>query len=1229
MRRLAFPLLLSALLFVPAGSARGEGEVSAFRLALEAAERALAIGDVAGAEAQLLRALERDKKSVAAWDLAARLARKRENADAELHARHRQYRLALAQRTDKAQLAALRSELEQLDPLARELYGMNAQFLDKLRPIAARYEKEGRPHSAIRVHKKILALEPEDAESLAAVERIAALPDPSLAGDAKPKDLFADVSAEWIREHDRAHAEWDTRAKLERENYTTHTDAGYEVLVRTAEAMEQMNAFYRQFFEHGTEEGGGSVPRIDIKIFKNRDEYLELGSNPPEWSGGIFTGSAVETYIGSGGFNDMVGTLFHEAAHQFVSLATNASGWLNEGLASFFEGTRILPNGTVIMNMPADQRLGPLVERMERGWMTSASDGLDPEDPNKTPDKAPTFRIVLENRYDWGPPWYAPTWGVVYFLYNYQDPADGRFVYREAFEQFIDASGGRVGEGAVEKFEEVVLQNPSKPLVGIELPEGVARARLPQTVAELDPVWKDWLVALRDERTGRLEVERPYLRWGRFAAKNKHWLTAREHFEKGLVAEPDDSELLLEFAELLSKQFEDPDRAAKLVREALHFLERAPVPDLARIRDTERLLAKLDPKQRTLEGVIDEMDATARSLLERYLAAERPMMVMDLAWRLSTSLELSGLLEFYEQALRRTGKSFQVWDLAYNEQDLTGWNTQGTDGAYVASGSFLEARFGSFDEADFAYQILTLDKVTAGDFSMQADVQAEKGQVNFCGFVFGHKGASSFHALVLFPGKTTLSEAAAETGWVDLMSSFGTGSAKTWRHIPVDTRPPETGRSAAGTWHELRLDVAGKLVDIWYDGTLLATHEFPSLEVLRGAFGLICGPGEARFRNVRYLARDPRDPAAQVERAVRTEALKSQPGVPVGGSYQGLVPPWPKVKRWVQEGRTSWAEAGPVLQLLVFFSIQQNDLVRIDAWLEDLARRMQPLGMRFVCIASPNDEAALAEYLKTHPMPGAVGIDNRPTVGIGETFEAFFIRRFNLPRLLLLDIDGTVAWEGDPGFSIGAEWDSSVESFLEAPLQELIAKRKLVELGAWREDWPQARAALAEGRLEAALPTLLAARAFDGQRDRDVGEAQRCLAALAADLAELDATAAELCDEARCAALSVLLDWAPLLERPVTARDLKRLEPLLGSKDARAWTAALKACERYVTRKREDEGERRAALLQRLAELEGPFVRELEEDLSAAADDAAELERLVAAARGRPRRWLAAQRYGW
>ena len=51
---------------------------------------------------------------------------------------------------------------------------------------------------------------------------------------------------------------------------------------------------------------------------------------------------------------------------------------------------------------------------------------------------------MLENAYSWGPPWYAPTWGVVYFLYNYQDPVDGRYVYRTRRSmEFVEQVGGQ------------------------------------------------------------------------------------------------------------------------------------------------------------------------------------------------------------------------------------------------------------------------------------------------------------------------------------------------------------------------------------------------------------------------------------------------------------------------------------------------------------------------------------------------------------------------------------------------------------------------------------------------------------------------------------------------------------------------------------------------------------------------------------------------------------------
>ena len=1014
--RSRLPWLLGLLLLV---SAAPRQDSSAFELGLQAAERTLEAGNLEKAADQIRRLLERDQKSIPTWRLRARLAEASGDASDRVYSLHQGLRLSVVQGVKKKELAALRDELYGLDPIARDLDGLKADFTKKLWPIADRYEKQGRPHSAIRVLKQVLALDPENLEAQASVERIAASPDPSLAGDAKPKDLFADVTDEWIREHDEAHAEWDTRAKLERDNYITYTDAGYEVLMRSAEAMEQMNSFYRIFFRYGTEEHGGSVPRIGLNIFKNRDEYLKKGIGPPvEWSGGHFTGSFVETYVpAQGGFEGMVGTLFHEAAHQFVSLATTATGWLNEGLASFFEGTRILPNGTVIMNMPATHRLMPLASRMDEGWMASFDDGLSGDDPNATPTTAPTFRIVLENKYAWGPPWYAPTWGVVYFLYNYQDPVDGRYVYRAAFQEFINASGGRSGEGAVKNFEEVVLANPSAKLK-IERPEDAPEIRLPKTVEELDPVWKDYCLRLRDELNGTLDVERPYRRWGEYAVANKQYEVAKEHFEKGLVESPDDIELLIAFADLLNDHFKNSDRAVKLVLEALHYMEARTPRDEKGIRDAERLLSKLDPKQKTLAAVRDDLAVATRALVKRYEAAGLDTMVMDIAWRMGRNLDLPDLFLDYEQAVRRSGKSIAIWELAYNEKDLDGWNTQGSEGAFSPSGIFLDADFGAFETGVYDYQFLTLDRITGGDFSMEADVLVDRGEVAFAGFVFGQKDSTTFHGLLYMPGKTEAKEGTANPDYVDLMSSFGAGNPKIWRHVPVDP-PKQSSDTVSQTWRKVRLDVSGRLVDFYVDGELLATHEFGSRDVLRGQFGLITGRGECRFRDIRFLAREPGDQAARIERDLRMERMREAGGGAVGGSYGGVVPPFVDVQEWVQGSRSSWDEYGAVPQLLVFMSTQQNALVPVDGWLMQLADEMSAIDLAITVVFSPNDQDAIEGFLEEHPLPGDVGIDARPDTGIGESFQTFFIDRFNLPRVLLLDLDQKVIWEGDPGVILG------------------------------------------------------------------------------------------------------------------------------------------------------------------------------------------------------------------
>ncbi|MCC6409691.1 MAG: hypothetical protein IT453_21230 [Planctomycetes bacterium] len=1206
-------------------------ETSSFAAALRNAEASLGQKDLEGARHWLDRALERDPRSVKAWDLRARLAEANGDRDEQVFSLHREHKLLVAQKAPKSEQDAVRGKLIGLDPIAPELLDLSKVFIAKLAPIAQQYEKDKRPHSAIRVHKAMLALDPELETSRAAIERLAAAPDPSLAADAKPKDLLADVSKEWIREHDEQHSTWETRSELVRENYTTRTDAGYECMVRAAEAMEQMNAFYRVFFQFGTPEDKREVSRIDLVIFKNRDEYLKLGSGPPvDWSGGQFTGGSVETYVGAGGFQEMIGTLFHEAAHQFVSLATNSAGWLNEGLASFFEGCRILQNGTVLMNEPADHRLFPLVDRMKNGWMTSASDGIDPAKPDVEPKTAPSFRIVLEDEYGWGPPWYAPTWGVVYFLYNYQDPVDGRYVYRSAFREFINASGGKMGKTAISTFEEVVLANPKPPIKGFKRPDGSKNVSLPKTVDELNEVWKDWLVALTEERTGKLEIQRPYLDWARAALLEKDATIAQEHFEKGLVATPDDVTLLQEFATFLAER-KNTDRATKLVLRALQVIESAPKPDAKALAEADRLLDKWDPKRASLERVHKELTAAAKNLVARYEAEKLPMMVMDVAWRLGTQHEIPELFDAYRRALETSKRTLQLWELAYNEKDLTGWSAVGDTG-FRADGVHLIGKFGDYQPDKYDFQILTLDRVSSGDFSMEAEVQAERGKINFCGLVFGRKGTSNFHALILFPGGEKKKEGVADTGFIDLATSYGAGTFKTWRHTPVATALAE-GETSTTRWFKLRVDVAGTRVDTWFDGEFLSTQEFPSIDVLRGSFGLVVGPGETRYRNVRFLARDPRDPASAIERDVRMAELKKS-GKAINGSFLGMVPPFPHVARWVGPERKDWAEAGPVPQLLVLWSLDQNEIIPIDAWLRDLEEATKDVGLRIVAITSPNDEEKLDAYLAKHPFPGSVGVDLRPkgTFGIGETNELFFTSRFNLPRLLLLDIDQTVVWEGDPGYAVAEPYRPGLASFLDTPLAELVERRKMKEFLEWRTRFGALAEALHDARFADALPILRTAEGFDAAGSPEIAEAHSRLAQVTSAFDAASITAAAFQRDDVEPAFAVLVEWNAALGRTLDKKQQAELKGVLESKAAKGWAGLSGSVESYRKKfKKTPDPALRVEFVAKVEALSGRFARELAVELKAALErnDAEAFERLLDTAPRRPALWLARDYFLW
>jgi hypothetical protein len=94
--------------------------------------------------------------------------------------------------------------------------------------------------------------------------------------------------------------------------------------------------------------------------------------------------------------------------------------------------------------------------------------------------------------------------------------------------------------------------------------------------------------------------------------------------------------------------------------------------------------------------------------------------------------------------------------------------------------------------------------------------------------------------------------------------------------------------------------------------------------------------------------------------------------------------------------------------------------------------------MLLVCDPSTTKES-LAAHLQDNPLDGAIiALD-----ATGKTYRDFFLKPgfFGMPRILLLDKDGKVTFEGDPGLRKGEAWKPADGlTYVDAALDKLLAK---------------------------------------------------------------------------------------------------------------------------------------------------------------------------------------------
>lgn len=1021
---------------------------------LTGARRALEEGKLSDARAHVERALERDDRHLGALKLWADVCELSGDPDNAAYALHQWLGVALAGKkpsAPRADVKAVEERLAVLDATAAEFRRLTGEYVKELHKLEKDHSARGRLHSAIAILEEILHIDPENPEALARMEDISR----TGGADVAKEDLFAGsdplagADPEWIAAENAKHLEWPDAWVEETPNYRIRTNAGYLVLKTSGIAMEQMNVAYRRFFRYKLD--GDPTPRINVHIFKTRDEYLKLGQGPPvEWSGGHFTGDAVETYVAGNGrdpvrgedsIRGMYDVLFHEAAHQFVSLTGDGvPGWLNEAYASFFEGTVILSNGTVRWNQINPGRLFDIGPRMDRGWMSGPDDGVkDAQGEWASPERAPTLRILVEGQYEWGPPWYGPTWAVVYFLYNWRDPVTGRAVLRDPLHAYYQSRAGSVPpDKSAEHFEEIVLAGKDAPA---------------QTIDELNEIWKNWILAMRDAQLGKGEGVLGPMAYGDAAWKRGDKQLATELYEEAWFTTPDDPEILWRLAEGLHA-LDQNDRAAALYRSFAQEMSLRGLVDDPRFATAVELMEKLDPLHQKHEKLKARLGVEGLALAKSYRERGMPMMAMEIARRMSASWSMPEAMELYAEVATATGKSLARWKIAYNEYDLEGWST---NPAYRAYGKMIEADV-QFDEtiskdrAALQTQELTYDSAFEGDFSLEAQMRWGK-EGTLMGLCFGRKDNDNTHAVVLH-----------RKGFIDVSTKSGSNwTIRDHLQMPLGE-----------DWIKLRIDVVttsdGQAeVDTYLDGRWLRTTRMPR-DSVRGSFGLITATGRADYQELRLLARDPHDPAARIERELALKRRSEDASLRVPGVFLGFEPPELAGCETLQGAPVLLRESLGAPVLLCFWTTYQDEVIPTSAYYATLAEEFADVGLKVVAVHS-NDRRAdeIAAWLKEHPMPGVTLL--RDTAH--KIFPAYNMVAggWGMPRLLLIDVNGKVAWEGDPNLSKGAGWDPEdpITTPVDVAIDELCARRKLFEIADLAAKLDEAEELLARQQYREAL----------------------------------------------------------------------------------------------------------------------------------------------------------------
>ena len=626
-----------------------------------------------------------------------------------------------------------------------------------------------------------------------------------------PLQAGSRYSAEEIASEEGSHTTWADAFVVEGPSYRVRSNMGLEVAEAVAASMEQINAFYRRFYDYRTR--GQSMRTCEVRVYANRSDFDEHEPSAKPTQAGFYSpgDNFVATYdpredASPRALSALWGTLFHEASHQFTrALWPNfIPTWLNEGTACYFEGARIERGGRVSFNGIPHSRLRSLVHYFDEG--------------------EPTLEDVItysgEGSYEGS--YYPFGWGLVYFLRNFEDESFTR-VYEPHFEAYMEAYKSGEKHDVMERFVEHFVEAPGR--------EGV------EDFGDLEALWMAWIRELHRLEFGGPEVADELLARARAQLAAGKASAAADTFRWALRKRPGDLIATNELARLLASEGQE-DAAlhtylelAGLASEAArpeevdadpHPFAPAPVDwcELARSG-----LEEVDPRfAAKLVDLEEETVSEAIALIETCEEAGLPRAALTIAEEVRSLVTDDSRLAIIHEDLR-SRTDIRRWHRLAPTPGLAGWSGGGAftfdDGAIRFEASGLS--------------FLTLPIEEADDYRLEALFEVEEqGAIPCIGLTFGQTTTRDPKTLVgrLRSGSLSINE-------------FLDGDRE-----DVHTFKAQLGSKGAS--YRLAVEVRGGVVSAFIDGRHAGSYE-TDLPTLRGRPGLLVQQVSGTISSIRLL----------------------------------------------------------------------------------------------------------------------------------------------------------------------------------------------------------------------------------------------------------------------------------------------------------------------------------------------------------------------------------------